>query len=126
MPFDLSRTTHFFDDNANGGIETVTANDQGDVEQVTLIRSHLATEAQRFGRGDFSDPAAIHGENMPGLSVLAKAVSKLHVTYKEIAGGASLTYASQDPVVITALHDWFAAQRADHAAHAHMHEQMYH
>jgi len=121
MPFDLAKTTHFFDDAANGGIETITANDASDREQVDLVRSHLAKESELFSRGDFSDPAAIHGADMPGLAELGRAGDKLHVAYREVPGGASLTYASADPGVIAAIHDWFAAQRSDHAAHMHMH-----
>lgn len=122
MPFDLARTKHFFDDNARGGIETVTANDKGDRGQIALIRAHLATEAKRFGRGDFSDPAKIHGSDMPGLATLSAAGGKLRVTYKKLPKGASLTFVSDDKTVIAAIHDWFAAQRADHAAHEHMHQ----
>jgi hypothetical protein len=125
MPFDLMRTTHFFDDTATGGVETVTANDKSDAEQVTLIRSHLATEAERFGRGDFSDPAKIHGADMRGLAALSNAGAKLRVAYLDVPGGARLAFESRDPAVIAAIHDWFAAQRADHAAHGHMHEQMH-
>lgn len=121
MPFDLSRTTHFFDDNPSGGVETVTANDKDDSTQIGLIRVHLRTEAQRFGRGDFSDPAKIHGNDMPGLAAMAAAGGKLLVRYQELPSGASLTYVSIDPTVAAAVHDWFAAQRADHAAHEHMH-----
>ena len=123
MPFDLMRTTHFFDDNATGGIETITANDHADAEQVALIRGHLSKEAGRFGRGDFSDPARIHGTDMPGMAALAAAGSRLQVTYREMPGGASLTFASQDPGVVASVHQWFAAQRSDHAAHMHMHMQ---
>ena len=126
MPFDLARTTHFFDDDATGGVETVTANDRSDAGQVALIRSHLATEAERFGRGDFSDPAKIHGADMPGLAALSAAGPRLRVTYLDVPGGASLRYESRDPAIIAAIHDWLAAQRADHAAHAHMHEHMHH
>lgn len=126
MPFDLSRTTHYFDDTANGGVETVTANDKADQEQATLIRSHLAREAGLFGHGDFSDPAAIHGRDMPGLAVLSKAGGKLQIAYRDVPGGASLAYTSPDSTVVSAIHQWFAAQRADHAAHGHMHEHMHH
>lgn len=124
MPFDLMKTTHFFDDDASGGVETITANDRSDAQQVELIRSHLAKESQRFARGDFSDPAAIHGADMPGLAALERAGGQLHVSYREVPGGASLTYASADPEVIRAIHDWFAAQRSDHEAHMHMHGMM--
>ena len=126
MPFDLMRTTHFFDDTATGGIETVTAKDKTDAGQASLIRSHLAAEAKRFRRGDFSDPAKIHGEDMPGLGELASAGSKLRVKYKPLAAGASLTYTSGDPAVIAAVHAWFAAQRSDHDAHSYMHHEDMH
>ena len=102
MPFDLARTTHFFDDNATGGTETVTANSPDDTEQIALIRSHLAEEAKRFARGDFSDPAAIHGKDMPGLATLAAAGNKLRVTYRSVPLGARLSYSSRDKDVITA------------------------
>lgn len=121
MPFDLARTTHFFDDNNAGGVESVTANDKGDTAQIELIREHLKTEAQRFGQGDFSDPARIHGKDMPGLAGLAAAGNKLRVSYQQLPAGASLTYASDDQTVVNAVHAWFAAQRSDHGAHEHMH-----
>ena len=120
MPFDLARTTHFFDDTASGGIETVTVRNVEDHDQVSLIRSHLALEAKRFAHGDFSDPAKIHGSAMPGLRALEAAHGKLEVTYEEVPGGARLTYSSRDPGVVTAVHEWFAAQRSDHGAHQHM------
>ena len=121
MPFDLARTAHFFDDTPGGGTETVTANDAKDARQVALIRSHLAEEAKRFRRGDFSDPAKIHGQDMPGLDALARAGGKLQVKYRKLPAGASLSYASADAAVIASVHAWFAAQRSDHAAHSHMH-----
>jgi hypothetical protein len=121
MPFDLMRTTHFFDDTPGGGIETITANDTKDARQIALIRSHVAEEAKRFRRGDFSDPAQIHGQDMPGLDALSRAGNKLQVKYRKLPAGASLSYASADAAVIAAVHAWFAAQRSDHAAHAHMH-----
>ena len=123
MPFDLMRTTHFFDDRKSGGVETVTANDKADAEQIKLIRGHLSAEAKRFGRGDFSDPARIHGEDMPGLATLSRAGSKLGVKYEPLPAGARLTYSSRDRAVVAALHEWFAAQRSDHAAHMHMHHE---
>ena len=121
MPFDLARTTHFFDDRETGGIETVMANDAGDARQIALIRAHLSAEAKRFGRGDFSDPAKIHGAGMPGLAQLSAAGSKLQVGYEELPAGARLTYASNDKALVSAIHEWFAAQRSDHGAHGHMH-----
>lgn len=121
MPFDLARTRHFFEDNPAGGVETVTANDERDVGQIELIRAHLQKEAQRFARGEFSDPSAIHGADMPGLSALAAAGSKLHVAYSSLPTGASIAFSSTDAATVSAIHQWFAAQRSDHGAHAHRH-----
>jgi hypothetical protein len=121
MPFDLARTTHRFDDTAAGGVETVTANDADDTRQIELIRSHLGHEAARFSRGDFSDPATIHGKDMPGLATLAAAGDKLRVSYEAVPAGARLSYSSADPAVTRAVHAWFAAQRSDHAVHEQHH-----
>ncbi len=71
MPFDLSRTTHVFDDQADGGLQTVTANDPSDTAQIYLIRAHLADLANRFARGNFADQAWLHGMDMPGLAELS-------------------------------------------------------
>jgi hypothetical protein len=60
------------------------------------------------------------------LAALSNADARLRAAYLNVPGGASLGYESREPTVIAAIHDWFAAQRADHAAHAHMHEEMRH
>ncbi|MBS0375601.1 MAG: aspartate carbamoyltransferase [Proteobacteria bacterium] len=121
MRFDLARTTHRFDDEPGGGTETVTARDPADAAQTALIRAHLASEAGRFARGDFSDPAAIHGESMPGLATLRSAGTALRVEYHEVRDGAALHFASADAAIVGAIHAWFAAQRSDHGAHGHAH-----
>ncbi len=66
MPFDLERTTHVFSKQEHGGVQQVIADD-GDAEQIALIRAHLAEEAARFSLGNFHDPTMIHGEQMAGL-----------------------------------------------------------
>ena len=121
MPFDLSRTTHVFDDQADGGLQTVTANDPSDTAQIYLIRDHLADLANRFARGNFADQAWLHGMDMPGLAELSAGYKKLKIIYQVLPNGASLKLASDDPAVVTALHKYFAAQRSDHAAHGEMH-----
>lgn len=118
MPFDQNLTMHHFVTNDGGGVEMVVAKDAKDGKQIDLIRSHLKTEADRFARGDFSDPAAIHGAAMPGLSVLEAATDRLKIGYGDLSGGAQISYSSSDPAVIAAIHDWFDAQLSDHGAHA--------
>jgi hypothetical protein len=119
MPFDQASTTHVFAKTPDGGIETVTANDASDTNETALIRMHLEHEAQLFTSGDFSDPAAIHGKNMPGLAALERGASRVDFAYADAPGGATITYRTADPDLVAALHAWFDAQVADHGAHAH-------
>lgn len=119
MPFSLEQTLHIFEDTRAGGIERVIAQPD-DAENIRLIREHLKEEGERFARGDFSDPAYLHGEAMSGLSELKAAgeAGKLEVAYEPLPEGAQLTFESDDPAVIIALHLWFQAQVADHGDHA--------
>lgn len=118
MPFDLDATMHVFTPTDDGGVQEVVAEDASATDQVRLIRDHLAEEAEHFARGDFSDPARIHGDDMPGLAVLAAAHDSLEVSYADVPAGGRITYVSTSPEVIAAVHDWFAAQVADHGDHA--------
>lgn len=118
MPFDLEKTTHVFEATGSGGVEKVTADDPADAVQVSLIREHLWEEAGKFGRGDFSDPAAIHGEEMPGLRELEAGAERIDFRYAELPNGARIEYATEDPALVSALHRWFEAQLSDHGEHA--------
>jgi hypothetical protein len=118
MPFDLDATTHLFQPSADGGIQQVTADKAGDTEQIALIRAHLQAEASKFQRGDFSDPTTIHGQDMPGVAQLQAGYARITVRYAELSNGAQLQYSTDDPVLIAALHAWFAAQTSDHGQHA--------
>jgi hypothetical protein len=118
MPFDLERTTHRFAKNDTGGVQSVVADDPADTGQIALIRRHLGAEAQRFARGDFTDPARIHGDDMPGLSALRMAEGRVAAHYTDTADGATITYTTTDAALVSALHAWFDAQVSDHGPHA--------
>ena len=120
MPFDLDASLHIFEDTATGGVQQVVANDPNDTETIELIRSHLKEEAELFALGNFDDPSYLHGEAMPGLADLKSAGERglLEVSYSTLGEGAQISYASQDPDVIIALHLWFQAQVTDHGEHA--------
>jgi hypothetical protein len=117
MPFDLSRSTHVFTPMAGGGTQDVVSKD-GDPAQVALIRGHLRGEASAFARGDYADPAAIHGQVMPGLAELQAGAARVRVLFEELPDGARLRFTTRDPGLVVALHRWFAAQVADHGADA--------
>lgn len=118
MPFDLNRTTHRFTKSADGGVETVVADDPGDQTQIRLIREHLTREYTRFRQGDWGDPASIHGGSMPGIQALSRGYTRIRMTYKNVQAGARITFSTTDPAMINALHAWFDAQVGDHGRHA--------
>ena len=118
MPFDLEATTHNFSPDATGLTQTVVVDDASDVDQLALVRSHLQEEADRFTRGDFDDPAHIHGDAMPGLSDLRAGYESIDVTYDELPEGAQITYRTTDASLVDALHTWGGAQSMDHGSHA--------
>lgn len=118
MPFDLDRTTHHFAKTDTGGVQTVIADDPADDGQIRLIQQHLSHEADRFGRGEFTDPARIHGGDMPGLAALRASAGKIAIDYAATDDGARITYRTTDPALVAALHAWFDAQVSDHGHHA--------
>lgn len=124
MPFDLDATTHIFTKSGRGGVQQVKVLEAGDAENLALIRSHLKAEQGRFSRGEFSDPAYLHGPDMAGLATLQKAgaAGRLKVSYRLLPDGAELVYEAAQASVVAALHSWFEAQVADHGKHAVMNE----
>lgn len=119
MPFSLAATTHIFTKTAEGGIQQVVAKKSADAAQVQLVRQHLQEIREQFLKGDFSGPAHIHGQNMPGLADLKAAKpGQIAITYKDVEGGAQLAFKTSDPALIAALHKWFDAQLSDHGKDA--------
>lgn len=130
MPFDLEQTMHIFSKTEKGGLQQVIAKDGANTGQIKLIREHLAKISKEFIQGDFSNPAKIHGENMPGLAELRMTKpGQVKIVYKELPDGAEIDYSTDDPKLIEAIHRWFDAQLSDHARHAvpgHPHHLMRH
>lgn len=119
MPFDLKQTQHIFTKTETGGVQQVIARSPSNTRQIELIRQHLTKISQEFSRRDFSNPAKIHGQDMPGLAELRNAKpGQFRVEYKELNDGAEITYSSEDPGLISAIHRWFDTQLADHGPDA--------
>jgi hypothetical protein len=119
MPFSIDATMHVFKPTPTGGVQTVMVHN-GDARQVLLVRSHLRKEAKAFARGDFTDPTSIHGGAMPGLQAMHAGARRIAVQYSEVQNGAAITYTTNDPSLVSALHAWFKAQVSDHGSHATM------
>lgn len=119
MPFSLPATTHIFTKNAEGGVQRVVAKQSSDATQVKLIRQHLQEIREQFLKGDFSGPTHIHGQDMPGLLELTEAKpGQIDIAYKDVKGGAQLTYKAKEATLVAALHKWFDAQLSDHGKDA--------
>ena len=119
MPFSLEQTTHIFTKTEKGGIQQVIAKANADAEQIGLIQAHLAEISRAFAQGDFSAPAQIHGEEMPGLAALREArPGQIKIEYEDLRNGGQIVYSADDPGLVEAVHQWFDAQLADHARHA--------
>jgi hypothetical protein len=130
MPFAMNATTHIFTKTPDGGVQRVVVKSPGDTRQTALIRRHLRDIADRFARADFGAPTDVHGAEMPGLAALKAAIpGELHVRYRDLQSGAEIQYSSRNPKVVSALHEWFDAQVADHGTDAmtgHDHDSMQH
>lgn len=118
MPFDMSKTIHVFRMTEQGGAQRVVIRDPSAKAQVPLIQQHLKHEAERFQKGDYSDPGMLHGKDMPGLKELQTAESGIVVSYTARPDGAEITFATEDRRLLTAIHRWFGAQLSEHGADA--------
>lgn len=118
MPFDIDKTTHIFQMTDFGGVERVIVKDAAAKDQVILIQRHLQHEAEAFRRGDYSDPASLHGANMPGLKDLQAGAARIKVSYLALPTGAQITFETTDLHLLTAIHRWFGAQLSEHGADA--------
>jgi hypothetical protein len=118
MPFDMSKTLHIFRMTEQGGVQRVVITDPSAKDQVPLIQQHLKHEAERFRNGDYSDPGALHGKDMPGLKDLQAAKSQVAVYYAGRPDGAEITFSTEDRRLLTAIHRWFGAQLSEHGADA--------
>lgn len=118
MPFDMSKTVHIFKMTEKGGVERVVTREAGEEDQIKLIQQHLKHEAERFQKGDYSDPAKLHGANMPGLKELQEGSSRVKVGYSSLPNGAQITFETEDLHLLTAVHRWFGAQLSEHGADA--------
>ncbi|WP_319406979.1 hypothetical protein [uncultured Desulfosarcina sp.] len=118
MPFDISKAVHIFKMTASGGIQRVVAKDPSENDQISLIRRHLKQEAENFQRGDFSDPAKLHGAGMPGLRELQGGAHRISIFYTDVPAGGAIRFETSDIHLITAVHRWFGAQLSEHGADA--------
>ncbi len=118
MPFDISKVLHIFRMTESGGVEKVIARDPKDRRQIELIRMHLKHEAGRFQTGNYSDPASLHGADMPGLKELEAGAANIEISYAQLPDGGQIVFKTKSLKLLTAIHRWFGAQLSEHGKDA--------
>jgi hypothetical protein len=100
------------------GVQQLIARDAHADDQIALMQQHLEHEAESFQHGDFSDPAKLHGADVPRPQDLRGDASAIRVSYEALCAGAQITLATTDLHLITAIQRWFGAQLSEHGADA--------
>ncbi|HEX4299908.1 MAG TPA: aspartate carbamoyltransferase [Gammaproteobacteria bacterium] len=119
MPFNGQNSKHVFQKLPDGGLQQVIADDASDKDLVGAIQMHLSMEADRFQKGDYSDPMMIHGMDMPGVQYLSSVKpGQIVIVYRDLPNGAEVRYTGKDAATVAAIHKWFDAQLSDHGSDA--------
>lgn len=119
MPFDLAKTVHVFRMTEDGGTQQVVVrSNPPDAQQVHMIQHHLMMEAAEFQKGNFADPAYLHGATMPGLAEMRAGAAGMQISYVALPNGGEIRFRATDIKRVTAVHRWFGAQLSEHGADA--------
>jgi hypothetical protein len=113
MGVDQYTSTHHFDADADGG-RIELQRDVDDTAGVAAIRHHLKEIATAFTAGDFSTPAFVHMQDVPGAKVMAAKHDVIAYTYRELPRGGELRIVSKDAAAVAAIHEFLAYQRREH------------
>jgi len=125
MGVDQYASTHLFDVLADGG-RIEFQNDTEEAAAVSTIRNHLREIQAAFKAGDFSIPAFVHAQKVPGTAVMAERKEHIEYLYRELPRGGELRLVTTDPAALLAIQEFMAFQRADHRAGGMDHGNMDH
>jgi hypothetical protein len=115
MGVDQYTSTHRFDASPDGG-RIELQRDVDDSAGVAQIRTHLRDIVRAFAAGDFSTPAFVHMQEVPGVSVMAAKRASITYTYRALPRGAEVRIRTNDAEALTAIHEFLRFQRQDHRA----------
>jgi hypothetical protein len=115
MGVDQYTSKHTFDALPTGGrIELVR--DSDDSAGVAQIRAHLREIALAFKSGDFSNPAFVHMQDVPGTRIMRDKRAAITYEARDLPRGAELLIRTTDPDAVKAIHEFMAFQRDEHHA----------
>lgn len=116
MGVDQYSSTHHFDALPTGGRIVLERDDAKDAPGISQIRTHLHEIARAFSAGDFSTPAFVHMQQVPGTKVMAAKRAKIRYTVKNLPRGGELELRTTDRAALDAIHEFMAFQRGEHHA----------
>jgi hypothetical protein len=115
MGVDQYTSVHKFDSFPDGG-RIELQRDRDDSAGVAMIRAHIRAIAAAFRSGDFSTPAFVHMQMVPGTKVMAAKRSLITYEVHDLKRGAELRVRTRDAAAVAAIHDFMAFQRGEHHA----------
>jgi hypothetical protein len=117
MGVDQYTSVHRFEAVADGG-RIVLQRDRDDSVGVATIRAHLRSIARAFSAGDFTAPAIVHVDAVPGVATMRARRAAIHYAVTNLPRGAALRLRSTEPEAISAIHRFLAYQRKAHRTEA--------
>ena len=115
MGVDQERSTHRFTSLSDGGRIELTS-DGEDSGATAAIRRHFADIEKGFAAGDFSIPAMVHAQDVPGTNVMRAKASVITYRLHEVPRGAQLHIITRDKTALAAVHRFLRFQRTEHHA----------
>lgn len=106
MNLDAALLTYQVAPNDRGGSVTVEVNSDFEFEEIGKLHKYLREQQARFREGDFGAERRIHGDDTPGLDALERGHDRLMVSYVDLPTGGTLTFRSDDPELVAAVHEW--------------------
>lgn len=115
MGVDQYTSTHQFDALPTGG-RIELQRDSADSAGVAQIRAHIREIGAAFESGDFSTPAFVHMQDVPGTKVMRLKRERIEYHVYDLPRGAELQITTTDPEALKAIHEFMAFQRGEHHA----------
>ena len=118
MGVDQYSSVHRFDDLPQGG-RIRLERDRDDRVGARAIQDHLKGIAKAFGSGDFSTPAFVHMQDVPGAAEMAKRRAAIRYAFRALPRGGEVRITTTDTVARRAVREFLAFQRGEHHAAGH-------
>jgi hypothetical protein len=106
---------HVYRETSDGGVQIVVDHELKRTE-LQALRSRLRDQAKQFEHGEFT--LAANATAPASLGALKAGASRITVTYTDVDDGGAIRLKTNDPTLVHAIYDYFAAQvAAERRAH---------